>query len=413
MRAGKVIYPAVSNWSAWQTQRGLDIQERSNWARLQVIQPMYSLVKRQAEVEILPMAEANGIGVIPYSPGRRGPAVGQVSRPGDGTAEDQQDVRGALQRRLDVRGGRGIRRLLQGARPASGQHGDRLGRRASGGDARPSSARATPTSSRISLDAIKIDMTPSLRAELAELSRTPPPATDRLEEQKAARAWSSMRAKNVMSRPVTIKADATTARCRASADQLRGSVRLPGRCDEKGAMIGIVSEVDLIRRVVGDAGQSDAASRPSSAIPTASRRLRTPVVEVMTREVVTADPGNPAGGRGHPDPEASEEAHPHRARRRRRRHREPDRSRQGDAVARRLRSAAAGGGIAQDRRGLSAGRSQDRRFTSSISPSAARSTSWCVTARPISGGRLRASRRIGPAQHVAAAQVPGITGVMR
>src|SRR5829696_1661708 len=72
VRAVDVIYPAVSNWSAWQTQRGLDIQERSNWARLQVIQPMYSLVKRQAEVEILPMAEANGIGVIPYSPAAAG-----------------------------------------------------------------------------------------------------------------------------------------------------------------------------------------------------------------------------------------------------------------------------------------------------------------------------------------------------
>lgn len=48
--------------------RAVDIQERNNWARLQVVQPMYNLVKRQAEVELLPMAEANGIGVIPYSP---------------------------------------------------------------------------------------------------------------------------------------------------------------------------------------------------------------------------------------------------------------------------------------------------------------------------------------------------------
>ena len=35
-----------------------------------------------------------------------------------------------------------------------------------------------------SLDSVKIDMTPALRAEIAALSRTPPPATDRLEEQK-------------------------------------------------------------------------------------------------------------------------------------------------------------------------------------------------------------------------------------
>jgi aryl-alcohol dehydrogenase-like predicted oxidoreductase len=37
---------------------------------------------------------------------------------------------------------------------------------------------------RASLDSVKIEMTPELRAELAALSRTPPPATDRLEEQK-------------------------------------------------------------------------------------------------------------------------------------------------------------------------------------------------------------------------------------
>jgi aryl-alcohol dehydrogenase-like predicted oxidoreductase len=177
VRAGKVIYPAVSNWSAWQTQRGLDIQERSNWARLQVIQPMYSLVKRQAEVEILPMAEANGIGVIPYSPARRACCRASISARRQrtrGAAEDQQDVRGALQRRLDVRGRRGICRLLQGARPAPGQHGDRLGRSHPAVTAPIIGARNTDQL-KDSLDAIKIDMTPSLRQEIADLSRTKPP----------------------------------------------------------------------------------------------------------------------------------------------------------------------------------------------------------------------------------------------
>ena len=37
---------------------------------------------------------------------------------------------------------------------------------------------------RASLDSVKMPMTPELRAEIAALSRTPPPATDRLEEQK-------------------------------------------------------------------------------------------------------------------------------------------------------------------------------------------------------------------------------------
>jgi aryl-alcohol dehydrogenase-like predicted oxidoreductase len=36
-----------------------------------------------------------------------------------------------------------------------------------------------------SLDSVKVAMTPELRAEISALSRTPPPATDRLEEIKA------------------------------------------------------------------------------------------------------------------------------------------------------------------------------------------------------------------------------------
>ncbi|MDF3010854.1 MAG: putative oxidoreductase, partial [Burkholderiales bacterium] len=60
VRAGKVLYPGLSNHSAWMTQQAIDIQELRGWARLQLLQPMYNLVKRQAEVEILPMAAANG-----------------------------------------------------------------------------------------------------------------------------------------------------------------------------------------------------------------------------------------------------------------------------------------------------------------------------------------------------------------
>src|SRR5262245_56976255 len=79
VRAGKVLYPALSNHSAWLMQRALDVQEREGWSRLQVIQPMYSLVKRQAEVEILPMAAANEIAVIPYSPAGGGLLSGKYA----------------------------------------------------------------------------------------------------------------------------------------------------------------------------------------------------------------------------------------------------------------------------------------------------------------------------------------------
>jgi aryl-alcohol dehydrogenase-like predicted oxidoreductase len=39
-----------------------------------------------------------------------------------------------------------------------------------------------------SLSAVKVEMTPELRAEIADLSRTPPPATDRSEELKVVKA---------------------------------------------------------------------------------------------------------------------------------------------------------------------------------------------------------------------------------
>jgi aryl-alcohol dehydrogenase-like predicted oxidoreductase len=68
VRAGKILYPALSNFAAWQVQRAIDLQERHGWARIACIQPMYNLLKRQVEVELLPMAQANSIGVLPYSP---------------------------------------------------------------------------------------------------------------------------------------------------------------------------------------------------------------------------------------------------------------------------------------------------------------------------------------------------------
>src|SRR6185503_6927656 len=82
LRAGKALYGAVSNYSAWQTQAALGYQERAGWARLQAIQPMYSLVKRQAEVELLPMAQANGLGVVAYSPSGGGLLSGKYAQAG-------------------------------------------------------------------------------------------------------------------------------------------------------------------------------------------------------------------------------------------------------------------------------------------------------------------------------------------
>ncbi len=68
VRQGKILYPGVSNWSAWQIAKALGVSAHHDWARFECIQPMYSLAKRQAEVEILPLAQSEQVGVIAYSP---------------------------------------------------------------------------------------------------------------------------------------------------------------------------------------------------------------------------------------------------------------------------------------------------------------------------------------------------------
>src|SRR3954453_8719929 len=68
VRQGKILYPGVSNWSAWQIAKALGVSANHDWARFECIQPMYSLAKRQAEVEILPLAQSEQVGVISYSP---------------------------------------------------------------------------------------------------------------------------------------------------------------------------------------------------------------------------------------------------------------------------------------------------------------------------------------------------------
>lgn len=79
VQSGKILFPAVSNFASYQTQRALDIAERQGWAKLVAIQPMYNLLKRQAEVELLPMARDNRVGVLPYSPLAAGLLSGKYS----------------------------------------------------------------------------------------------------------------------------------------------------------------------------------------------------------------------------------------------------------------------------------------------------------------------------------------------
>lgn len=77
---GKVRYIGVSNFSAWQTMKARGVAALHDWASVDCIQPMYNLVKRQAEVEILPMARSENLGVITYNPIGAGLLTGKYGK---------------------------------------------------------------------------------------------------------------------------------------------------------------------------------------------------------------------------------------------------------------------------------------------------------------------------------------------
>jgi aryl-alcohol dehydrogenase-like predicted oxidoreductase len=65
---GKVRYTGVSNFAAWQIAKALGVSAQNGWTPFHCVQPMYNLLKRQAEVEILPLAQSEKLAVISYNP---------------------------------------------------------------------------------------------------------------------------------------------------------------------------------------------------------------------------------------------------------------------------------------------------------------------------------------------------------
>ena len=96
VRQGKVRYIACSNFDAWRVCEGLSVSERMNLERFACVQPLYNIVNRDIEVELLPLCQQRGLGVVPYSPLARGVLSGKY-RPGqsppDGSRAARRDLR--------------------------------------------------------------------------------------------------------------------------------------------------------------------------------------------------------------------------------------------------------------------------------------------------------------------------------
>ena len=184
VRQGKILYPAASNFAAWQIAKALGISEREGWARFECIQPMYNLVKRQAEAEILPMAQSEKLGVISYSPLGGGLLTGKYGRsrrPDSGRLlnNDTYTVRYGADWIYDV-----AEQFTDFAREINVEPASLAVAWVGGHPAitAPIIGARNVTQLESSLASLEIAMTPELRDKISSLSPGPPPATDRSEE---------------------------------------------------------------------------------------------------------------------------------------------------------------------------------------------------------------------------------------
>lgn len=185
VRAGKVLYLGVSNFAAWQTMKAISVATTLGAASVVCVQPMYNLVKRQAEVEILPLARHEGLGVVPYSPlgggllaGKYG--VGRAPAAGRLTSNRMYMTRYGEPEYLAVADGmRAIAEEL-GVHPAAlavawvGSHPD---------VSAPLIGARNVRQLEDVLGARAIAIDDALRVRIAALTPEPPPATDRSEER--------------------------------------------------------------------------------------------------------------------------------------------------------------------------------------------------------------------------------------
>jgi 1-deoxyxylulose-5-phosphate synthase len=72
VRAGKALYIGASSMAAWQFLKMLETSDRLGLARFVTMQNHYNLVYREEEREMIPLCQAEGVGLIPWSPLARG-----------------------------------------------------------------------------------------------------------------------------------------------------------------------------------------------------------------------------------------------------------------------------------------------------------------------------------------------------
>src|SRR6202166_2393595 len=90
VQQGKVRYIGCSNWQAWKIAKALGISEYRNLARFDTLQAYYSIAGRDLEREIVPLLEAEEVGLLIWSPLAGGLLSGKFSRTNQKPADSRR-----------------------------------------------------------------------------------------------------------------------------------------------------------------------------------------------------------------------------------------------------------------------------------------------------------------------------------
>lgn len=86
VRSGKIVYGGISNFPAWRVSAAATLADLRGWSAVTAIEVEYSLLQRTTERELLPMAEAFGLGVLAWSPLAGGLLTGKYRKGETGRA---------------------------------------------------------------------------------------------------------------------------------------------------------------------------------------------------------------------------------------------------------------------------------------------------------------------------------------
>ena len=105
VRQGKVRYIGSSTAPAWKVMEGLMISELKGYVRFVSEQPPYNLLDRRIENELVPMCQAHGLGILPWSPLAMGLLAGRYTDPKNYPSGSRASLRGGIYaERITARG---------------------------------------------------------------------------------------------------------------------------------------------------------------------------------------------------------------------------------------------------------------------------------------------------------------------